>query len=202
MAGHVNTPIPQRSGLSLASEQAAQHRHGASTVWLTGLSGAGKSTLARALQALLAQTQQPCLLLDGDTVRHGLNSDLGFTTADRIENIRRVAEVARLANDAGLLVVAALISPLEDGRRMARQIVGTERFVEVHVSTRLAVCETRDPKGLYARARAGLIAEFTGVSSPYEAPVHPDLLIDTAGEDIAHSAARLHQHLQQRGFVR
>jgi adenylylsulfate kinase len=197
----MENPVPFPAGTHATGQDTPGHSSPA-TVWLTGLSGAGKSTLARALQALLAQSAQPCLLLDGDTVRNGLNSDLGFSAADRIENVRRVAEVARLGNDAGLLVVAALISPLEDGRRTARQIIGTERFIEVHVSTSLSVCEARDTKGLYARARAGLIAEFTGVSSPYEAPARPDLLIDTAREDVAGSAGRLYRHLQQHGFVR
>lgn len=149
------------------------------TVWLTGLSGAGKSTLAISLERVLVQAGRAVYVLDGDNVRHGLNSDLGFSPEDRQENIRRVSEVARLMNDAGLIVITAFISPYRDDRRMARQIIGNERFLEVYLNTPLAVCEARDPKGLYRRARQGEVPQFTGVNAPYEVPEAPELLLNT-----------------------
>ena len=137
-------------------------------------------------------------LLDGDQLRHGLNRDLGFTPQDRHENIRRTAEVARLMNAAGLTVIAAFISPYRADRAMAADIVGAAYFIEVHVSTPLAVCEARDPKGLYAMARAGQIAQFTGVSAPYEAPLSPALTLDTGMLALDESVERLCHYLQQR----
>lgn len=151
----------------------------ACTLWLTGLSGAGKSTLAGALQQHLGRLGRACSVLDGDRLRTGLNQDLGFSPQDRRENIRRIAEVARLMNDAGLVAIAAVISPYRDDRDMARRIIGEAAFVEVHVSTPLAVCEQRDPKGLYKRARNGNLPGFTGVSAPYEPPLRPALVLDT-----------------------
>jgi adenylylsulfate kinase len=150
------------------------------TVWLTGLSASGKSTLAFALERALVDQGRACYVLDGDNVRHGLNRNLGFSHEDRTENIRRIAEVARLMNDAGLIVITSFISPYRTDRSAAREVIGATSFREVFVSTSLAVCESRDPKGLYTKARAGQVAEFTGVSSPYEAPDSPDLAIDTA----------------------
>jgi adenylylsulfate kinase len=149
------------------------------TVWLSGLSGAGKSTIAFALEQRLVEAGRPCCVLDGDNVRHGLCRDLGFLAEDRTENIRRIAEVARLMNDAGLVVISAFISPYRNDRAMAREIIGPGRFIETYVSTSLAVCESRDPKGLYKRARAGKLPEFTGISAPYEAPEAPVLSVDT-----------------------
>ncbi len=150
------------------------------TLWLTGLSGAGKSTLALALEERLVAQGRACFLLDGDNVRHGLNRDLGFTPDDRTENIRRVAEVARLFNEAGLIAIVSFISPMAADREAARRIIGRERFFEVFVDCPLAVCEQRDPKGLYRQARAGKIPEFTGISAPYEPPLSPDVRVATA----------------------
>lgn len=150
------------------------------TIWLTGLSAAGKSTLAFALERTLVDSGLACYVLDGDNVRHGLNRNLGFSHEDRTENIRRVAEVAKLMNDAGLIVITAFISPYRADRALARAIVGSDYFREVHVSTTLSVCESRDPKGLYVKARQGKVAEFTGITSPYEEPDLPDLILDTA----------------------
>lgn len=163
------------------------------TIWLTGLSGAGKSTLAQGLADRFGRDGVPHFILDGDTVRTGLCRDLGFSAADRKENIRRVAEVAALMNRAGLTVICALISPLLEDRRMAREIIGAGRFVEVHVAASLEVCEQRDPKGLYRRARAGAIADFTGISAPYEAPTAAELVVDTALMGIDEAVARVHQ---------
>jgi adenylyl-sulfate kinase len=171
------------------------------TVWITGLSGAGKSTLAAALQLKLLEGGRPVLLLDGDVVREGLNRGLGFSTADRDENIRRVAEVARLANESGLLVLAALISPLAAQRALARRIVGDDRFIEVHLSTSLAVCAGRDPKGLYAKAMAGGLDNFTGIGAAYEAPQQPDLRIDAGSVAPAQAAADVMSALAERGVL-
>ena len=151
----------------------------AATLWLTGLSGSGKSTLAFELERHLLVQGHACYVLDGDNVRHGLNRDLGFSPADRHENIRRVAEVAHLMNDAGLFVITAFISPYRDDRELARQVIGDDRFLEVWVRTDLATCEQRDPKGLYAKARAGKLPDFTGISAPYEAPDQAALTLDT-----------------------
>lgn len=150
------------------------------TIWLTGLSGSGKSTLAAALERQLWLKGHACYVLDGDNVRHGLNNDLGFSPADRKENIRRIAEVARLMNDAGLIVITAFISPYREDRASARAIIGAEYFREIHVSTPLAICEQRDPKGLYQKARQGQLPEFTGISAPYEAPQQAYVAIDTS----------------------
>jgi adenylylsulfate kinase len=168
------------------------------TVWLTGLSGAGKTSIALALAQALKAQGRAVAVLDGDQLRHGLNRDLGFTPEDRHENIRRTAEVARLMNGAGLTVIAAFISPCRADRAMAAAIIGTARFIEVHVSTPLAVCEARDVKGLYAKARAAQIAEFTGVSAPYEAPLAAALTLDTGTLTLDESVGRLCRHLQRR----
>lgn len=161
------------------------------TIWLTGLSAAGKSTLAFALERELITNGCACYVLDGDNVRHGLNKNLGFSHEDRTENIRRVAEVARLMNEAGLIVITSFISPFRADRQMAREIIGTDYFREVYVSTNLATCESRDPKGLYRKARTGKVAEFTGITSPYETPEQPDLVIDTTQLSLNASVAQL-----------
>src|SRR6202008_3792121 len=148
-------------------------------VWFTGLSGAGKSTIANLVEKRLHSLGRHTFLLDGDNVRHGLNKDLGFTEADRVENIRRVAEVARLMVDAGLIVMTAFISPFRSERAMARGQMADGEFIEIHVNTPLAVAEERDVKGLYKKARRGEIANFTGISSPYEAPEAPELVVNT-----------------------
>ncbi|MCO5367629.1 MULTISPECIES: adenylyl-sulfate kinase [Pseudomonas] len=150
------------------------------TLWLTGLSGSGKSTLAFALERTLLDLGRLAYALDGDNVRQGLCRDLGFSPADRSENIRRIAEVAQLMNDAGLIVIASFISPYREDREMARSIIGRHRFVEVFVSTPLETCVSRDPKGLYRKAKAGELKDFTGVSSPYEQPLDADLCLDTS----------------------
>ena len=148
-------------------------------VWLTGLSGAGKSTIANLVEKRLAADGRHTYLLDGDNVRHGLNKDLGFTEEDRVENIRRVAEVAKLMVDAGLIVLVSFISPFRAERRMAREMMGEREFVEVFVDTPIEEAERRDVKGLYKKARAGELKNFTGVDSPYEAPEDPEIRIDT-----------------------
>ncbi|MBC3943249.1 sulfate adenylyltransferase subunit CysN [Sphingomonas albertensis] len=160
---------------------AALKNQKAAVLWFTGLSGAGKSTIANLVEMKLARMNRHTFLLDGDNVRHGLNRDLGFTDADRVENIRRVGEVAKLMTDAGLIVITAFISPFRAEREMVRQMMAPGEFIEVHIDTPLADAERRDVKGLYAKARAGKLANFTGIDSPYEAPANPEIRIDTIG---------------------
>lgn len=150
-------------------------------IWFTGLSGAGKTTLATLLDARLHAIGHHCFVLDGDNVRHGLNKDLGFSDADRVENIRRVAEVAKLMVDAGLIVLVSFISPFRTERDAARALFAQGEFLEVFVNTPLPECERRDVKGLYARARAGLLPQFTGIDSPYEVPLAPEIMVNTEG---------------------
>lgn len=165
---------------ALREQQMGQN---ACTIWMSGLSGAGKSTIANALEKRLYTMGKKTMLLDGDNVRMGLNSNLGFSDEDRVENIRRIAEVAKLMNDAGLIVITAFISPYRQDRRNAKKIIG-EGFREVYVSTSIAECEKRDVKGLYKAAREGKIAHFTGITSPYEVPERPDVAVDTAEMDV------------------
>jgi adenylyl-sulfate kinase len=167
------------AGQVTGDERARLLRQRPATLWLTGLSGAGKSTIACALERRLLDGGHAAYVLDGDNVRHGLNRDLGFSPSDRAENIRRIAEVARLLNDAGLIVITAFISPYREDREMARAIVGSADFLEVHVNTPIEVCEGRDPKGFYKLARAGELPAFTGISAPYEAPLDPVCSVDT-----------------------
>jgi bifunctional enzyme CysN/CysC len=151
----------------------------AAVLWLTGLSGAGKSTIANLVEKKLHLMNRHTFLLDGDNIRHGLNKDLGFTNADRVENIRRVGEVARLMTDAGIIVITAFISPFRAERQMVRDMMAPGEFVEIHIDTPLDVAEARDVKGLYKKARAGELTNFTGIDSPYEAPVAAEIRIDT-----------------------
>lgn len=160
-------------------------------IWFTGLSGSGKTTLATLLERELTEQNIKCVLLDGDVIRKGLNKDLGFSDADRKENIRRIAEVSKLMMDAGLTVITAFISPFQDDRSSVREIVGASNMIEVFVDCPLEVCERRDVKGLYKKARAGEIPNFTGISSPYERPANPDLVILTNELSIEQSLDRL-----------
>lgn len=160
-------------------------------LWFTGLSGSGKTTLALALERELLQRGRLCRLLDGDNIRTGLNSNLGFSAEDRRENIRRIAEVGKLFVDTGIITIAAFISPTQAMRTMAEEIIGAEHFKEVYISTPLEVCEARDVKGLYARARRGEIPNFTGISAPFEAPQHPALSLDTSRLDFSTCLQRL-----------
>lgn len=166
-------------------------------IWLTGLSGSGKTTLATHLKEVLTKQDHPCYILDGDQVRKGLNQDLGFTPADRKENLRRIGEVSKLFLDAGLLVIAAFISPHEEDRQMVKKMFEPGQFIEVYVQCSLEECEARDPKGLYNKARKGEIPHFTGVSAPYEIPNKPDITIDTELLDVEESVARLLQELNK-----
>jgi bifunctional enzyme CysN/CysC len=168
-------------------------------LWFTGLSGAGKSTLANLVEKRLHSLGRHTYLLDGDNIRHGLNKDLGFTDADRVENIRRVAEVARLFVDAGIIVLVSFISPFRSERQMARELFSPGEFLEVYVSTPLEVCEQRDPKGLYSKARAGILKNFTGIDSVYEVPEHAEIVVDTSGTTADELAEEIVRHLPQGG---
>ncbi|WP_312239984.1 adenylyl-sulfate kinase [Pantoea sp.] len=182
-------------------ERERQHGHQGVVLWFTGLSGSGKSTVAGALEQALHQIGVSTYLLDGDNVRHGLCRDLGFSDADRKENIRRVGEVAKLMVDAGLVVLTAFISPHRAERQMVRDLLAEGRFVEVYVDTPLAVCEARDPKGLYKKARAGELCNFTGIDSAYEAPEQPEIHLD--GEQLVTKlTAQLLDLLHDRDIIR
>ncbi|MFR0689946.1 adenylyl-sulfate kinase [Enterobacterales bacterium AE_CKDN230030158-1A_HGKHYDSX7] len=169
-------------------------------IWLTGLSGSGKSTLADALEHRLHAAGRHTYLLDGDNLRHGLNRDLGFSAEDRCENIRRVGEVGALMVDAGLIVIAAFISPFRADRELVRGLL-PERFVEVHVSTPLEVCEERDPKGLYRKARAGELKQFTGIDSPFEEPLAAELTIDTSTLSVEDAVDRICNYMVTAGYI-
>ncbi|MGE0789597.1 MAG: adenylyl-sulfate kinase [Sandaracinaceae bacterium] len=175
--------------------------HGAACVWLTGLSGSGKSTLARRVERTLIERGVLAYTLDGDNLRHGLNADLGFSADDRRENIRRVGELARVLVDAGTIVLAAFISPYRADRAGVRDKLPQGTFLEIHVATPIEVCEARDPKGLYEKARAGGIPDFTGISAPYEAPEHPALVVDTSAATLDECAERIIGELARRGII-
>ncbi len=178
------------STVSIA-ERATLQRQNALTVWLTGLSASGKSTLAYELERRLHDLGHASYVLDGDNIRHGLSSDLGFSPEGRKENIRRISEVAKLFNDAGIVMITAFISPYRADRALANGILGSERFVEAHVAADITVCERRDPRGLYQKARAGTIPEFTGVSAPYEVPENPTVRVDSGTQTVEQSIEQL-----------
>jgi len=175
--------------------------HKAAVLWFTGLSGSGKSTVANAVDLMLHQQGVKTYVLDGDNVRHGLNGDLGFSDLDRVENIRRVSEVAKLFADAGLLVSTAFISPFISDREMVRKQLPNQQFIEVFIDTPLEVCESRDPKGLYKKARAGEIKNFTGIDSAYESPVNPEVHVKTANKSIQACAEQVIEYLKVNGYL-
>jgi adenylylsulfate kinase len=182
-------------------DREVQNDHKSVILWFTGLSGAGKSTLAHAVEARLYEKKCHTFVIDGDNVRHGLCGDLGFSAADRTENIRRVGEVAKLFIEAGVITLTAFISPFRADRDRIRQMVGTGEFFEIYCKADLSVCEQRDVKGLYQKARAGQIAEFTGISSPYEAPESPELLVETGARPLEVCADEVIDALIQRGII-
>jgi adenylylsulfate kinase len=181
--------------------RADKRGHRSAILWFTGLSGSGKSTLANAVNAALFERGLATYVLDGDNVRHGLCKDLGFSDADREENIRRIGEVAKLFLDAGVIVLTAFVSPFRADRDKARDLVEEGDFFEIFCAADLDVCESRDPKGLYAKARSGAIKEFTGISSPYEAPHTPELKIDTGAQELADSVEVVIKALQDKGVI-
>lgn len=192
--------ILRHVGAVARSDRERLLRQRGAVVWFTGLSGSGKSTVAHALQERLHDAGRLVYVLDGDNVRHGLCADLGFSAADRTENIRRIGHVTALFADAGVLVLTSFISPYRADRQQVRDIVGSD-FVEVFVDAPLAVCEQRDPKGLYKKARAGQIPEFTGISAPYEAPLAAEIHLRTADLTLARCVATVHDQLAARGLL-
>jgi adenylyl-sulfate kinase len=191
--------VPQKTAVSRADRARVTGQRGA-VLWFTGLSGSGKSTVASAVEQRLNAEGRLTYLLDGDNVRGGLNGDLGFSDADRVENIRRVAHVARLFWDANVITLVSFISPFRSERQFARDLIGPD-FAEIFVDTPLELCEQRDPKGLYKKARAGEIPAFTGISSPYEAPEHPEIVLKTAGEPLETSVDHVLAWLRYRGYT-
>ncbi|MAH57661.1 MAG: adenylyl-sulfate kinase [Synechococcus sp. ARS1019] len=181
--------------------RAEKRGHRSAILWFTGLSGSGKSTLANAVNAALFERGLATYVLDGDNVRHGLCKDLGFSDADREENIRRIGEVAKLFLDAGVIVLTAFVSPFRADRDKARELVEQGDFLEIFCAADLDVCESRDPKGLYAKARSGAIKEFTGISSPYEAPESPELKIDTGSQELTESVQVVLKALEAQGVI-
>ena len=206
-AGMIDSPLLRAANLAWQESEidkekrARQKGQRPCILWFTGLSGAGKSTAASRVEGRLAARGRHSYLLDGDNVRHGLNRDLGFTDADRVENVRRIAEVAKLFVDAGLIVLVSLISPFRDERRMARGLVEEGEFVEVFVDTPLALCERRDPKGLYRKARAGEIRNFTGIDSGYQPPENPEIVLKAGEQDADQLAERVIRYLEQGGYL-
>ncbi len=197
----MNSNLIWHKALISKADRARQKRQRPCVIWFTGLSGAGKSTLANALEHALFERGHHSYLLDGDNVRHGLNRDLGFSDADREENIRRIAEVARLFVDAGLIVMTAFISPFRADRQLARALLEGDEFVEVHVATPLEICEKRDPKGLYRKARAGEIPNFTGIDSAYEPPLAPEVVVDTASGDLSACVREMLSELERLAVI-
>jgi len=191
-----NSPIPPHLSIGKAEREALLNQAG-KIIWFTGLSGSGKSTLANALEIALHQQGKLTFLLDGDIVRQGLNQDLGFNDQDRAENIRRIAHVAKLMMDAGLIVICAFISPFEVERQLARKLAGDKQFIEIYINTPLGVCESRDVKGLYQKARSGNLPNFSGLGSQYQIPSNPEITIDTSCTSIEQCLAQILQFLSQ-----
>jgi adenylylsulfate kinase len=181
--------------------RAAAHGHRGAVLWFTGLSGSGKSTIGHRVERMLIERGAFAYVLDGDNVRHGLNSDLGFAAEDRVENIRRIGEVARLFADAGALVLSAFISPYRKDRDRVRGLMSPGEFIEVFVDTPLEICEARDPKGLYKKARAGEISNFTGLDAPYEVPENPEVHLQTANLSVDAAAAQVIRYLDEENIL-
>jgi adenylylsulfate kinase len=200
-SGKAATNVKWHGGHVNAQERAAAFGHGGAVVWMTGLSGSGKSTVARLVEAELLRRRVFAVVLDGDNLRHGLNRDLGFSAAEREENIRRSGEVAVLFAEAGAVVLAAFVSPFRRDRDQIRARLPQGQFLEVYVRAPLEVCETRDPKGLYKKARAGEIQDFTGISQAYEEPASPELVLDTSSVTAEESAAAVVRLLEGAGVL-
>jgi len=200
-AGARERHLTRHAGTVTSAERTQLLRQQPATLWLTGFSASGKSTIAYALEQRLIAEGHACMVLDGDNIRHGLNQDLGFSPRDRSENIRRVAEVARILNEAGLIVITSFISPYRADRDLARRIIGEERFIETLVDAALDVCEGRDPKGLYAKARSGQIPDFTGISAPYERPEEPELTLNSQQQSVNELVQVCWENLVARGVI-
>jgi len=198
MADNIH-PFQHRVARSLKEQR---NSHKSKVLWFTGLSGSGKSTVANATEAILHERGMQTYILDGDNVRMGLNKDLGFTASDRTENIRRISEVAKLFVDSGSVVLTAFISPYILDRADAKKTIGSDDFIEIFVSADLSVCEKRDPKGLYKKARSGEIKNFTGIDAPYEEPVNPDLIIKTDKYTIEECAKQVVEYMLEKKIIK
>ncbi len=211
MVQTTTNPSPSRTDLSptqdpnlrpiLRKQRERQNRHGSFILWLTGLSGAGKSTIARSLEQRLFAQDYHLAVLDGDVLRTGLNADLGFAREDRRENVRRVGEVARLFMESGIITICALISPYAADRDHIRRRINNGRFVEIYVRCSLAECERRDTKGLYCKARAGLITGLTGIDDPFEEPIAPEIIVDSERQSVDQSVETILTYLRQRNYL-
>ncbi len=203
MADIKATNITWHEGHVTREEREGLLKQQGATLWFTGLSGSGKSTIAFTLEHALVQRGRLAYVLDGDNIRHGLNKNLGFSAADREENIRRIGEVAKLFADAGVITMTSFISPYRKDRDMVRalHVEGKLPFIEIHVATPIATCEQRDPKGLYKKARAGQLKGFTGIDDPYEAPLNPELTLDATSTSPQEAAVRLIEYLQSKGIL-
>ena len=195
------TNVEWHHGKITKEERAKLLNQKGATIWLTGLSGSGKSTIAVELEHALIENKHQAFILDGDNIRHGLNKNLGFSPEDRTENIRRIGEVAKLFTEANIITVAAFVSPYREDRGNVRKLLGDGEFIEIYVKCSLEICEERDTKGLYKKARAGEVKDFTGISAPYEEPLNPKLTIDSSTLSVEESAREILNYLEEKGYV-
>tara|TARA_B100000959_G_scaffold222989_1_gene236264 strand:+ start:94 stop:705 length:612 start_codon:yes stop_codon:yes gene_type:complete len=202
MAGQKSTNIKWHHGKITKEDRVKLLNQKGVTIWLTGLSGSGKSTIAVELEHALIENRHQAYILDGDNIRHGLNKNLGFSPEDRTENIRRIGEVAKLFTDAGIITITAFISPYREDRDAVRKLLNNGEFIEVYVKCPLDVCEERDTKGLYKKARAGEVKDFTGISAPYEEPLNPELTIDSSKLTVEESTRAVLNYLEEKGYVK
>ena len=202
MAGQKATNIKWHHGKITKVDRVKLLNQKGVTIWLTGLSGSGKSTIAVELEHALIENRHQAYILDGDNIRHGLNKNLGFSPEDRTENIRRIGEVAKLFTDAGIITITAFISPYREDRDAVRKLLNNGEFIEVYVKCPLDVCEERDTKGLYKKARAGEVKDFTGISAPYEEPLNPELTIDSSKLTVEESTRTVLNYLEEKGYVK
>ena len=202
MAGQKATNIKWHHGKITKEDRVKLLNQKGVTIWLTGLSGSGKSTIAVELEHALIENRHQAYILDGDNIRHGLNKNLGFSPEDRTENIRRIGEVAKLFTDASIITIAAFISPYREDRDAVRRLLNDGEFIEVYVECPLDVCEERDTKGLYKKARAGEVKDFTGISAPYEEPLNPELTIDSSKLTVEESTRAILNYLEEKGYVK
>ncbi|KHE93245.1 MAG: adenylyl-sulfate kinase [Candidatus Scalindua rubra] len=201
MAEQKATNIKWHHGKITKEDRAKLLNQKGATIWLTGLSGSGKSTIAVELERALIENNHQAYILDGDNIRHGLNKNLGFSPEDRTENIRRIGEVAKLFTDANIITIAAFVSPYRDDRQNVRKLLDNGEFIEIYVKCSLEVCETRDTKGLYKKARAGEVKDFTGISAPYEEPLRPEITIDSSKLSVEESTRFILNYLEANGYV-
>ncbi len=202
MAGQKATNIKWHHGKITKEDRVKLLNQKGVTIWLTGLSGSGKSTIAVELEHALIENKHQAYILDGDNIRHGLNKNLGFSPEDRTENIRRIGEVAKLFTEANIITIAAFVSPYREDRENVRKLLGHGEFIEIYVKCSLEVCEARDTKGLYKKARAGEVKDFTGISAPYEEPLNPELTVDSSKLSVEESTRVILNYLEEKGYVK